>query len=122
VSAAAIPWAEIVTLARGVVTLAIEIARVIEASGCTVEGCPHDVRSHLNTAPIPAEDERMLDARGKAFARVRGLDRAGIEARRSDADNVSAPVGLSQRASSLIARARADADELPGRRDEDDGA
>src|SRR5690606_23795343 len=62
----AIPWAEIITLAHGVITLAIEIARVIEASGCTVEDCPHDVRAHLNTAPIPAEDERMLDARAKA--------------------------------------------------------
>lgn len=74
-----VEWAAILALVGGAVDLAIKVARALTAAGCTVEGCPHDLKP--KPADIPAEDEAMFRARSEADARVRGLDRASIRAR-----------------------------------------
>jgi hypothetical protein len=77
-----VPWATIVDtaarLAPHVIGLAEAIARHLTASGCQIEGCPHDVRAHLIQTPITAEDESVFAARAEAAARVRGLDQTSV--------------------------------------------
>jgi len=89
----AVPWstildaadaaAEVLPQPFGVAAdIAVAIGRALVARGCQVQGCPHDLRAHLKAADIPAEDEAMFRARAASEARVRGLDRASIEALR----------------------------------------
>jgi hypothetical protein len=63
------------------VDIALSIASGLIRRGCTVEGCPADVRETLITESIPAEDVAMFKARSEAEKRVRGLDRASIRSR-----------------------------------------
>jgi hypothetical protein len=86
-----VPWSQILAAADaaarfiphpagGVVSIALAIARALVDDGCTVDGCPADIKARLQPADIPAEDVAFFKARGEAEARVRGLDKSSISA------------------------------------------
>lgn len=88
-------WSAIVDAARAAARLlpppfnlaadiALEIARGYVARGCTIEGCPADVRAELRPADIPDARGPMERARTRAARRAAGFD---------GADEIIAPRG-----------------------------
>jgi len=89
-----VEWSAVLALVGGAVDLAIRVVDALRAENCPVTGCPADVLARLAPADIPAEGQAMFAARGRAEARVRGLDRASIhELRARDSDEVLARLG-----------------------------
>jgi hypothetical protein len=72
--------------AGAVALVAAGIAQALVAVGCAVVGCEDDVASGPKPADIPT-GEAGLDARSRAIARSRGLDRRGLHDR-SGADEL----------------------------------
>lgn len=72
-----VEWSAILALVGGAVDIALRIAEAIRGCGGAVAGCPAEVEAVLQPADIPT-GEAGLDARSRAIARSRGLDRRGL--------------------------------------------
>jgi hypothetical protein len=85
-----IPWAMIWNAAGRAVTflpppfnviaeVAMQLARGYIDAGCTIDGCPEDIKRRLQPADIPAAGDAMRKAQAKAYAKGAGVDRASVD-------------------------------------------